>query len=214
MSLDDKTKRAMLGVLGNNVLTHMLEVMDPRILNQIDEIMGLNVLRQIVTVVPDFFDGGYIVTNLVPKPKEEQSKHGMVKYLEPKIVVSTHPRYKANSRVDVEDKLAELTKKGFNVTISPERIRNFSTDSKTLGEYPCDNLVIAQVPSDEKGFGNPYVFYDQDSYLGRGWKIGFGQLPKGELYQGLRYLTHFAFVPQGEEKRKSCFIEGDWELKK
>ena len=44
-----------------------------RLYQILEEVMGPNVRRQLETVVPDFFDKGYVVMQMQPKPESEQS---------------------------------------------------------------------------------------------------------------------------------------------
>jgi hypothetical protein len=174
-----------------------------------EEVMGINVLKQLELVVPDFFDRDYMIVKMSPKPEDQQHQHyPHVVALEPRVMASTHPRYPAGAILDLEKQLAEMAGEGYNVAVSPDKIRGrISTDRRTLENEPFDSLVIAEVRAGEGGFGNPEIFYVQGGALRWGRRIAYSSLDEKIFDEALcRSNVHFAFVPAGETGRKLAAI--------
>lgn len=178
-----------------------------------EEVMGINVLKQLGLVVPDFFDGQYMIVKMSPKPKEDQHQnYPHVVALEPKVIASTYPKYAAGAILDLEKQLAEIAGDGCNVAVSPDEIRGrTATDRRTLENEPFDSLVAAEVRAGEGGLGNPQVFYIHGSALSHGRRIAYSSLDGKILSECLcRAYVHFAFVPAGEKDRSSMGITGQF----
>ncbi|MFH1063538.1 MAG: hypothetical protein V1729_00490 [Candidatus Woesearchaeota archaeon] len=182
----------------------------------LSEVMGPNVLRQLTTAVPDFFDDKYLITKLVEKPLDQQMRgYPLAKLLEPETVASTHPGCPPGTIIDVDVLLPELMDDGYNVSLSPTRIRAYMTDDNTLEMGPIDSLVIAQFPKTGKSFEDVQVFYRNGARLYGGKSIGYGPLNRSKYFEGSgRLNVHFAFTPQKEEERRTCaFIQDhSWQL--
>ena len=193
MSLDEDTRKALWDTLGPNVF------------------------NQIKTVIPDFFNDKYIVTKLVEKPEGEQIRgYPLVQLLEPEAVASTHPGITTGTIVNVHEMLPELMREGYNVTLSPTKIRAYDIGPKSLMIAPIDSLVIAEFPKDGQEFKDSEVFYRNGARLYKGKSVGYGKLNTHQYFEGSgRLHVHFAFTPQkGEEKRPNVFIEDrTWNLR-
>ena len=175
----------------------------------LNEVMGPNVLRQIELIVPDFFDGKYIITKMVPKDDQPTP---LVKYLKTQVVASSDPKYAPGTDLDVHDELGALVREGYNITVHPPRIRDHGTDAYTLESSPHDRVAIAEAET-EDGWNNPRVFYANRASIYGGKNIRFGALEESDWSMAVcRCNVHFAFVPKGEEKRESCALENNWDI--
>lgn len=171
--------------------------------------LGYNVLMQITKVEPDFFSRDYAIIKLVPKKSQKQQ---FITELEPMVIFSTSEKaLGTGSVVQIHERLSGLVKSDFNLTVSPPKKRNFSTDSYTLHTTgPWDNLAVSETcPSSLDGFGDPDIFYNNGSSA-----PPLGRLTPESLSKSLcKYDVHFAFVKGDADKpRKNVYLKKDWTI--
>ena len=179
----------------------------------VDEVCGQNVYRQLIHVVPEFFER-FVLLQMVPKPGDKQHAHyPHIVLLEEKIRASTDPLYVVGETVDLQYHLGDLCQQGLYVLVSPLHIRTprlgaFDETDELFTSRPYDSLVIAEVPADGiSHFGEPDVFYAHSARLSGGREIHHGGLSFRNFSEGIcKLYVHFAFVPRKEEGRESTFI--------
>jgi len=184
--------------------------------DKIEKVMGCNVRKQLNIVVPDFFDNDYVVMHMQPKPESEQgSGYPFVQPLEPVIIASKHPDYQEGRIVQSVNDLEEMLSEGYNLTISPNKIRGHTIPSQEILEIePCDSLVIAELDvSEEEFFGKNNIIYKHDAHYGGGREIYDLDLDIFSKAIG-NGIIHFAFLPKKPgAKRERCYIDNGWQLK-
>lgn len=187
--------------------------------SQIEEVMGCNVRKQLEIVVPVFFDNDYVVIQMQPKPESDQPfGYPHFQILEPVIIASNHPDYHEGKIVQVDESVNDLKKMlsdGYNITISPYKIRRQGSPSQDILESePLDSLVIAELDvSGEDIFGDNNIIYRHNAYYGGGREVRNLDLDIFRQAIG-NGNVHFAFLPKKPDvKRKKCYIDDRWQLK-
>jgi hypothetical protein len=74
-------------------------------------VMGPNIQKQIITVIPDFFDGKYIMLRSVPKPENEQDDHPKKQFiyeLEDKVIFAKNSDIGPGYVIDMEKNVTDL----------------------------------------------------------------------------------------------------------
>lgn len=184
----------------------------------LEEVMGYNVRRQLDVVVPDFFDEGYVVMQMQPKPESEQPfGYPHIVAMNPFVVASNHSSYKEGIVLNQDKFIPDLKgmlRDGYNVTVSPDKIRERIIPSREILESePCDGLVIAELDVKGDCFGDyNKIIYAHDANIGGGRTLY--TLNECTCGEAMRYgNVHFAFLPQEPEvRRKSCYIDRGWVL--
>jgi len=175
------------------------------------EAMGSNALAQLELVVPEFFDGNYVLLQLV---SGENSGKYAVK-LDLAVAVSNVPDYTPGQVLSEnwENEIAEMVgAKKYNVSVTPTVVeRGIVVKDKEFNTITP--FVAAEGEAEFWEFESPMVFYTHQALVYHGGSITEGiPLSEGGFHSGAcRSTINFVFVPVGDKPRDVIeIVEGEF----
>lgn len=178
------------------------------------EVLGDNALMQMSVVVPNFFEGPYVITRMEDIPIQAGQRQILYRCQCPKVVDSTISDFPAGSVLESRpgERFVDAVRKGINITISPSTFRNGVYHGQRMMEsYAIDPLTVASIGphGSIEDLGEPIPLYVNE--MGRGVFLERSVLsPDAVRYNACRAMN-YAFLSSDKVKNRTLVgIDVGW----